>query len=163
MSVEHFCRLCATKFPLSSLKDLEELRNEQLDALILQYLQIKIAERDGYPNTACKLCCKTLSNFHEFLIKVKIAQHKLRGTIAHGDYNSDIKIEKEFNDSGQPKIETKLDEVDKNTSLFLPDYHTSKSDNVKTEVDYGMSNIIKFCTDFEIIIFNESYVFRERL
>ncbi|XP_044729726.1 zinc finger protein 58-like [Chrysoperla carnea] len=156
MSVEHFCRLCATKFPLSSLKDLEELRNEQLDALILQYLQIKIAERDGYPNTACKLCCKTLSNFHEFLIKVKIAQHKLRGTIAHGDYNSDIKIEKEFNDSGQPKIETKLDETDKNTSLFLPDYHTTKSDNVKTEVDYGNDyddTIDNFLNDFT----NEAY------
>ncbi|XP_044729641.1 zinc finger protein 182-like [Chrysoperla carnea] len=126
MTLKRFCRLCAVKCPLSSIKSKEDLQNEQLDKLILQHLHIKI--EDGYPNTACKLCCKTISNFHKLLTGIKTAQQKL-SNIFSDSKNLDIKLE----DEEQSKI---LDKNSDEINLDLEEYkETDATDNVKTEID----------------------------
>ncbi|XP_044729642.1 zinc finger protein 883-like [Chrysoperla carnea] len=122
MTLERFCRLCAVRYPLSSLNTLENLRNEQLDKLILKYLQIKIDE--GFPNIACEQCCKTISNFHKLLTGIKAAQEKLNDI--YSEYkNLDIKLEDE-------EVREILSKNIEGTN-FNSD---SKPNNVKTEIDY---------------------------
>lgn len=77
MSNESVCRLCVSKYPEYLLKTNEQLKNERLDLLILQYLQINMTNEDNLPNSACNVCCKTLYEFDQFLIRIKSAQKKL--------------------------------------------------------------------------------------
>ncbi|XP_044727707.1 zinc finger protein 260-like [Chrysoperla carnea] len=77
MSNESVCRLCVSKYPEYLLKTNEQLKNERLDLLILQYLQINMTNEDNLPSSACNVCCKTLYEFDQFLIRIKSAQKKL--------------------------------------------------------------------------------------
>lgn len=134
MPVENFCRLCAVEFPLSSLKNVKELQNDHLDSLILKYLQIKINDKSEFPTTACKPCCKTVLNFHKFLLEVKHAQEKLRDIISN--YVSNIKLENNDHNRGD-SVKTEIDD----SNLISKNYkciNDSEVDlKVKNELDLG--------------------------
>lgn len=126
MSIENVCRLCGLKLSLSQLKTIKELKNEQMDLLIFQYLKIKITEINEFPTTACKICCKVLYDFDQFCIKVKATQQKFQSTFS----NSDIKIENELN--------LYCNEIDSNY--------------VKTEDDYGKQTTFNGFYFFKLVI-----------
>lgn len=129
--METYCRFCATKFSLSSIKNSNKLKNDQLVIFVFKYLEIKITDNDEFPKNACKLCCKILTKFNQFLNKVKDAQQKLRDIFSLPAINNlDIKLEHDSQDHQQNNDLNKT----QNSDEQIIDSKV-ESDNVKTELE----------------------------
>lgn len=97
MSTENYCRFCAYKYSITSLRNAEELINEkQLTSSVLQYLEIKLIDNDRLPLTFCLHCCQTLADLNEFRNNVINAQKKLENLIyyTNSQYENDTKPSK---------------------------------------------------------------------
>lgn len=97
MYTEKYCRLCALKFPVTGLRNVEELKKEkQLTSSVLQYLQVKLTDNDRLPLTFCLHCCQTLADLNRFRNNVIDAQKKLENLIYYTDdqYDNDTKPSK---------------------------------------------------------------------
>lgn len=134
MTSENFCRLCGLKLPISYLKTLADLKNEQLDTLISQYLGLKMNETNEYPHTACNLCCKTVFDFHQFTLMVQSVQQKFRQSFS----SSGVAAVDVFIDSS-----IKLENETKHAVYPLPiGSPNNDSKHVKTEEDFGRLSIL---------------------
>ncbi|XP_044730310.1 zinc finger protein OZF-like [Chrysoperla carnea] len=97
MSTENYCRLCAYKYSITGLRNVEELiKEKQLTSSVLQYLQVKLIDNDRLPLTFCLHCCQTLADLNEFRNNVINAQKKLENLIyyTNSQYENDIKPSK---------------------------------------------------------------------